>query len=53
MLERLISEKAQLQLAQENGINVDDAAVDQAEHNVARQNEIDVAELRRRWPPRA
>lgn len=48
VLERLISEKAQLQLAKENGIKVDDSAVDQAEQNVARQNQVDVAELRRR-----
>lgn len=48
MLERLISEKAQLQLARESGIKVDDAAIDLAEQNIARQNEIDVAELRRR-----
>jgi peptidyl-prolyl cis-trans isomerase SurA len=48
VLERLISEKAQLQLARESGIKVDDGAVDQAEQNVARQNQIDVAELRRR-----
>ena len=48
MLERLISEKAQLQLARESGIKVDDAAIDLAEQNIARQNEIDVTELRRR-----
>jgi len=48
VLERLVSEKAQLQLARENGIKVDEGAVDQAEQNVARQNQIDVAELRRR-----
>src|SRR5215212_5989532 len=36
VLERLISEKAQLQLAKETGIKVDDAALDQAEQNVAR-----------------
>jgi peptidyl-prolyl cis-trans isomerase SurA len=48
VLERLISEKAQLQLAREQGIKVDDALVDQAERNVARQNQVDVAELRRR-----
>jgi peptidyl-prolyl cis-trans isomerase SurA len=48
VLERLISEKAQLQLAQEIGIKVDLASIDQAEQNVARQNQIDVAELRRR-----
>jgi len=48
VLERLISEKAQLQLARESGIKAEEAAVDQAEQNVARQNQINVAELRRR-----
>jgi len=48
VLERLIGEKAQLQLAGENGIRADESAIDQAEQNIARQNQIDVAELRRR-----
>ena len=48
VLERLISEKAQLQLARETGIKVDEGTLDQGEQNVARQNQIDVAELRRR-----
>lgn len=48
VLERLIMERAQLQLAQSSGVRVDDVAVEQAEQNVARQNQIDVAELRRR-----
>lgn len=48
VLERLISERAQLQLARESGIRVDEALVDQAEQNIARQNRVDVAELRRR-----
>lgn len=48
VLERLITEKAQLQLARETGIRVDDALVDQAEMNVARQNGVDVPELHRR-----
>ena len=48
VLERLISEKAQLQLAKENGIKVDDSSVDLAEQNVAKQNDMDVSELRRR-----
>ena len=48
VLERLIGEKAQLQLARESGLKVDETLVDQAELNVARQNQIDVAELRRR-----
>ncbi len=48
VLERLISERAQLQLAKENGIKVDDVAIDQAEQTVARQNELSLEELRRR-----
>ena len=48
VLERLISERAQLQLAKENGIKVDDVAIDQAEQTVARQNQITIEELRRR-----
>lgn len=48
VLERLIGERAQLQLAHENGIRVDESNVDQAEQAVARQNQIDVPELRRR-----
>jgi len=48
VLERLISEKAQLQLAQENGIRVEEGTVDLAEQGVARQNQVSLAELRRR-----
>ncbi len=48
VLERLISERAQMQLARQNGMKVDEAAVDDAEQSVARQNGVDVAELRRR-----
>ena len=48
VLERLINDKAQLQLARESGVRVDDAAVDLAEQNIARQNQLDVTELRRR-----
>lgn len=47
VLDRLISDKVQLQLARENGIRIEDVAVDQAEQNVARQNKMDVPELRR------
>jgi peptidyl-prolyl cis-trans isomerase SurA len=50
VLERLISEKAQLQFAREVGIRVSDALVDQAEQNFARQNDMEVAEMRRRLP---
>ena len=48
VLERLINDKVQLQLARESGIRVDDAAVDQAVQNIARQNQMDVGELHRR-----
>lgn len=48
VLERLINEKAQLQLARESGIAADEAAIDQAEQNIARQNQLTVIELRRR-----
>ena len=48
VLERLISEKAQLQVARENGVKIDETQVDQAEQTVARQNQIAVPELRRR-----
>ena len=48
VLERLISEKAQLQLARDNGLKIEDSTVDLAEQNVARANQIDVPELRRR-----
>lgn len=48
VLERLITEKAQLQLAKETGVRADDATVDLAEQNVARQNNIEVPELRKR-----
>ncbi|WP_326535759.1 peptidylprolyl isomerase [Pseudorhodoferax sp.] len=48
VLESLVVERAQLQQARELGLKVDEAAVNLAEQNVARQNQIDVAELRRR-----
>lgn len=48
VLERLIEEKTQLQFAAETGLRIEDEALDQAELNVARQNQIDVTELRRR-----
>jgi peptidyl-prolyl cis-trans isomerase SurA len=48
VLERLISERAQLQQAKEAGIKVDELAIDQAEQTVARQNQISLAELRSR-----
>ncbi|MDM0021518.1 peptidylprolyl isomerase [Variovorax saccharolyticus] len=48
VLERLINERAQLQMGKEYGVKVDEVAVDQAEQTVARQNQISVTELRRR-----
>jgi peptidyl-prolyl cis-trans isomerase SurA len=48
ILERLVNEKAQLQLAKQTGIKIEQSSVDQAEQTVALQNQIDVAELRRR-----
>lgn len=48
VLERLISDRAQLQLAAERGVQVDDASVELAEQNLARQNQVDVPGLRQR-----
>ena len=48
VLERIISDKAQLQLALVSGIRVDDNAVDGAVASVARQNQLSVEQLRRR-----
>lgn len=48
VLERLINERAQLQLAREIGIKIDEPSVDQAEQAVARQNQMTVEEMRRR-----
>jgi len=45
VLERLINDRAQLQLAREQGIRIDKAALDRAEQNVAAQNGVDVATL--------
>ena len=47
-LERLINERAQLQAARETGVKIDDAAVDEAEQNVARQNQLELAEVHKR-----
>lgn len=48
VLERLISERAQVQLARDNGIKIEDSVVDTAVLNVARQNQVSIDELRRR-----
>ena len=48
VLERLINDRAQLQLARDTGIRLDEAAIDLAEQNLARQNDISVDELHKR-----
>lgn len=48
VLEQIISERAQLQLAKELNIRIDTIAIDQAEEVVARQNQVSLTELRRR-----
>ena len=47
VLEQLIGDRIQLQLANQSGIRIDDAAVDLTEQNIARQNQLSVAEMRR------
>ena len=47
-LDQLINEKAQLQQARDNGIRIDDSEVDQAELNIARQNQVSKEELYKR-----
>ena len=48
LLEQLIGERAQLQLARETGVKVDDSMIDQAASTVAQQNQLSVEVLRRR-----
>jgi peptidyl-prolyl cis-trans isomerase SurA len=48
MLERIIAERAQLQLAKELGIQVADSVVDAALQNVAQQNQLSVEGLQQR-----
>jgi peptidyl-prolyl cis-trans isomerase SurA len=48
VLDNLINIKAQLELARDTGIKVEESSIDQAEQTIAQQNQIDVAELRRR-----
>lgn len=47
-VEQLILEKAQLQLARETGIKIENDAIDQAELNLANSNQLSLEELRRR-----
>jgi len=47
MLERLILDKAQLQLARETGIRVDELQLDRAVQRIAEENRMTLAEFRR------
>lgn len=47
-LERLIDEKAQLQFAKETGVEVDAAAIEQAEQRLAAQSQITVDDLHKK-----
>lgn len=47
VLERMVHERVQLQLARDTGVRADAAAIDQAELNLANQNQMDVAQFRR------
>ena len=46
VLDRLITDRVQLQLARESGLRVEDSAVDMAEDNLARQRQMTVADMR-------
>ena len=48
VLERLISERAQIQLAQDTGIRIDTLAIDNAVQNIARQNQLSMEQFRQR-----
>ena len=48
LLERLIVDRAQMQLAKENGIQVDDTMLDRAVARIAEQNKMSLQEFRNR-----
>lgn len=48
LIERMISDKAQLQAAQGSGLKIDNNALESAVQSIARQNQVTVDELRRR-----
>lgn len=47
VLEQLINERAQLQLARDLGIKIDEPSIDQAEQQVAAQNQLTLEQLHR------
>ncbi|MBS7806133.1 peptidylprolyl isomerase [Variovorax sp. PCZ-1] len=48
VLERLISERTQIQLARDSGIRIDTQAIDNAVQNIARQNQLSMDQFRQR-----
>ena len=48
VLERMINDKTQIQQAREIGIRIESYELDMAEQNIARQNQMDITELRKR-----
>jgi peptidyl-prolyl cis-trans isomerase SurA len=46
VLERLINERTQIQLARDSGIRIDEQAIDSAVLNIARQNQLSLDQLR-------
>ena len=48
VLERLISDKAQLQEARQSGLRIDESSIESAVQGVAQQNQVSVDELKRR-----
>jgi peptidyl-prolyl cis-trans isomerase SurA len=48
VLERMVNDRAQLQLARDTGIRIDTPAIERAEQAVAEQNSVDVAGLYQR-----
>jgi peptidyl-prolyl cis-trans isomerase SurA len=48
VLERLINDRAQLQVAQDTGVRVDPSSIDLAEENAARQSLLSLADFRKR-----
>jgi len=46
VLERMVNERAQLQLARDLGVRIEAGAIDQAEANLAAQNQMDLAQFR-------
>ena len=47
VLERLVNERAQLQVARDMGLRAEAGAIDQAEANLAAQNQMDLAQFRK------